>query len=98
MDNTRVYLTESLSTKEKNENKKQSIISYVLKVMGYLIIIIGLFFCGFIVFFESGFSYLMLGLIFLGSIIIGILIIAFGQAIYILQKINDKLEQIGLGP
>ncbi len=95
MDKTRVYLTESLSTKDKKNNSKKpqtSILATIIKVLGYLIIISAFLIGGYLVFARVGIDYFMLVISWISSLIIGIVLIGFAKVINLLQEINNNLK------
>jgi len=95
MDKTRVYLTESLSTKDKKNNNKKtktSILATIIKVLGYLIIISAFATGGYLVFARVGIGYFMIIISWISSLIIGILLVGFAKVINLLEEINNNFK------
>lgn len=92
MDKTRVYLTESLSTKERKNSTSVSALGIILNLLGYLAIICGFSVGAYMAFASKGIGIITLILVCLGSLITGLLIIGFAKMIYLLQEINNNLK------
>lgn len=91
MDKTRVYLTESLSTKEKKEKQRGSILAIIIMIMGYLLILGGVAASGYLIFTVTEYGILKITLICLSCIFAGVLIIGFARIINLLEEINRKV-------
>lgn len=96
MERTRIYLTESLSGKERNRYKQKkedySILDTVIKAIGYLIIVTGIIIGGYMLFTSTGVDLFMVFLLILSTTVLGVLIIGFARIIYLLTEINNKLK------
>ncbi len=95
MDKTRVYLTESLSTKEKKSNTEKpdsSILATIIKVLGYLIIISSFVLGGYLVFARIGIDFFTIVIALISSLIVGVLLVGFGKVISLLQEISHYLK------
>lgn len=91
MDKTRVYLTESLSGKDKEE-EHYSILATVISVIGYLFIISGIIIGGYMLFSSKGIDLFVFFLLIISSLVLGIIIIGFSRIIYLLNEINNSLK------
>lgn len=90
MDKTRIYLTESLATKEEHKSSS-SLIGIIITIVGYIIILGGLTVCGYISFARPGIDLYIVIIGLISCIITGILIIGFGYIINLLYNIKEKL-------
>lgn len=93
MDKTRFYLTESLSTKERNKRENKSVLATIITLIGYLIIVSGFILGSIMAFINNGIDNFILVLVYISSLIFGIIIIGFGKIIYLLQEINNHLQE-----
>ncbi len=96
MDKTRVYLTESLSNKEKKgniENADSSILATIIKILGYLIILASFVAGGYLVFARIGIDFFTIIISLISSLIIGTLLLGLGKVISLLQEINHSLKK-----
>ncbi|MFW6287349.1 MAG: hypothetical protein ACOC2J_01200 [bacterium] len=92
MDKTRVYLTESLSSKEKKKKEKGSLLSIIIMIIGYIIIFGGIATAGYLIFFIADYGILRISLLCLACVFSGVLIIGFGKVIKLLEEISRKTE------
>ena len=91
MDKTRVYLTESLSSKVKQEKKKAGLLATIIMIIGFLVIISGFFIGGYLIFADTGFLKILIACV--SGLIVGVLIIGFGKIIKLLQEIINNIKQ-----
>jgi len=96
LERTRIYLTESISGKERHRPRRQdddySILAAVITVIGYLIIVSGFFIGGYIFFASAGVDLFMVFILILSTTVLGILIIGFARIIQLLTEINNNLK------
>ena len=96
MERTRIHLTESLSGKERDRPRRKeddySILDAVIKAIGYLIIVSGIFIGGYILFASAGVDLFMVFILISSTTVLGILIIGFSRIIYLLTEINNELK------
>ncbi|NLM98303.1 MAG: hypothetical protein GX175_11970 [Halanaerobiaceae bacterium] len=93
MDKTRVYLTESLSTKERKSNGSVSGLGIILNLLGYITIICGISIGFYMTFSSKIIDSISFIIVCLGSIITGFVLIAFAKIIKLLQEIKKNLEK-----
>lgn len=94
MEKTRIYLTESLSGKERYSRPKEdySILATIITVIGYLFIVTGFIIGGYLLFASAGIDLFMGFLLIISTTVIGIIIIGFARIIHLLTEINNRLK------